>query len=372
MHSGLYPPSPGKRVAKSRQRSLVQRTRCSLRSVHPVTRAPWPQNPAPVAYLQSQRPVLHGPGAHSRHCFALATFGSYAANFHPHIHALATQGAFRSTGEFVEVGTINTDVLEQLFRRLVLTRLHRAERLSAEFRDTLLAWTHSGFSVHAGPRLYPWEAGHLARLGRYIARVPMPQKEVRLTEAGKVRILTPPDPRTGGTELELDSLDWIPQVVEQIPAPRQHLTRYYGAYANRRRRKLHAAWSAAAEGERGATEARPAPQHAHPQEQPRAAALSPAPSVQAEQLFQTPPEDPPPRPACRSSWARLLRKIFEVDPLLCPQCQTEMKVVSVITDPAVIDAILSHIRQKGGRDPFEGRRPPATGSHAAGMAGLAV
>jgi hypothetical protein len=289
--------------------------------------------------------------------------------FHPHIHALATQGAFRSTGEFVEVGTVNTDVLEQLFRRLVLTRLHRAERLSAEFRDTLLAWTHSGFSVHAGPRIYPWEAGHLARLGRYIARVPMPQKEVRLTEAGKVRISTPADPRTGGTELELDPLDWIHQVVQQIPAPRQHLTRYYGAYANRRRRKLHAAWSAAAEGERRAAEAQPASQNAHPLEPPNAAAASPAPSVPTEQTLPTPPEDPIPLPPCRSSWARLLRKIFEVDPLLCPKCQVEMKIVSVITEPEVIDAILSHIRQKGGRDPFEGRGPPATGPHAAGMAG---
>ena len=27
-----------------------------------------------------------------------------------------------------------------------------------------------------------------------------------------------------------------------------------------------------------------------------------------------------------------------------PHCQTEMKVVSVITEPEVIDAILSHIR----------------------------
>ncbi len=68
---------------------------------------------------------------------SIQTFGSYAANFRPHIHALATQGAFRSTGEFVEVGTVSADVREQLFRRLVLTGLHRAERLSAEFRDTL-------------------------------------------------------------------------------------------------------------------------------------------------------------------------------------------------------------------------------------------
>jgi hypothetical protein len=113
---------------------------------------------------------------------------------------------------------------------------------------------------------------------------------VRLTEAGKVRILTPPDPRTGGTELELDPLEWIHQVVQQIPASRQHLTRYYGAYANRRRRKLRAAWSAVAEGERGAAEAQLAPQNAHPHEQPNA----PAPSVATEQTPQTPSEEPPP------------------------------------------------------------------------------
>ncbi len=43
----------------------------------------------------------------------------------------------RTSDEFVEVGTVNADVREQLFRRLVLTGLHRGERLSAEFRDTL-------------------------------------------------------------------------------------------------------------------------------------------------------------------------------------------------------------------------------------------
>jgi hypothetical protein len=63
-------------------------------------------------------------------------------------------------------------------------------------------------------------------------------------------------------------------------------------------------------------------------------------------------------PQPRPSWARLLHKIFEVDPLLCPHCQVEMRVVSVITEPAVIDKILAHIRETGGRDPFAGRGPP--------------
>ena len=41
----------------------------------------------------------------------------------------------------------------------------------------------------------------------------------------------------------------------------------------------------------------------------------------------------------RQAWARLIRKVFEVDPLLCPPCQVEMVVVAWITEPVVIDRI---------------------------------
>lgn len=57
----------------------------------------------------------------------------------------------------------------------------------------------------------------------------------------------------------------------------------------------------------------------------------------------------------------MLHKILDVDPLLCPMCRTEMKVVSVITEPATIDRILKHIARTGGRDPFAERGPPAEG-----------
>jgi hypothetical protein len=52
----------------------------------------------------------------------------------------------------------------------------------------------------------------------------------------------------------------------------------------------------------------------------------------------------------------LLRKVLEVDPLLCPQCKVEMKIVSVITDPVVVDSILRHVEEGGGHAP---RAPPA-------------
>ena len=33
---------------------------------------------------------------------------------------------------------------------------------------------------------------------------------------------------------------------------------------------------------------------------------------------------------CRKRWAVLIRKIYEVDPLICPKCGSTMKIVSVI------------------------------------------
>ncbi|MCC6351506.1 MAG: hypothetical protein IT202_03250, partial [Fimbriimonadaceae bacterium] len=34
----------------------------------------------------------------------------------------------------------------------------------------------------------------------------------------------------------------------------------------------------------------------------------------------------------RRAWARLIQKVYEVNPLLCPRCGSEMKVVAVIDD----------------------------------------
>jgi hypothetical protein len=48
-----------------------------------------------------------------------------------------------------------------------------------------------------------------------------------------------------------------------------------------------------------------------------------------------------------------------LDPLLCAACGAEMKVIPVITEPDVIDAILRHLAKTGGRNPIEGRAPPA-------------
>ncbi len=45
----------------------------------------------------------------------------------------------------------------------------------------------------------------------------------------------------------------------------------------------------------------------------------------------------------RKNWARLIQKIYEVDPLTCPKCSSEMKVISVLEDKDVIKKILKHL-----------------------------
>ena len=47
--------------------------------------------------------------------------------------------------------------------------------------------------------------------------------------------------------------------------------------------------------------------------------------------------------AFRKNWARLIQKIYEVDPLVCPKCQGSMRIISFIEDPSVIRDILNHL-----------------------------
>jgi transposase len=43
------------------------------------------------------------------------------------------------------------------------------------------------------------------------------------------------------------------------------------------------------------------------------------------------------------TWRELIKKVWEVDPLTCPQCGSEMKIISLIQDPDVIRQILKHL-----------------------------
>jgi hypothetical protein len=108
-----------------------------------------------------------------------------------------------------------------------------------------------------------------------------------------------------------DSLEWIAKVTSHIPEKGAQLVHDYGAYSNAHRgKKAKAAASAL-------------PHFAKEEES----------ETQWVQLR-------------RKSWAALIRLVYESDPLLCPKCGTQMKIVSVMKDVAVIDKILAHLQYK--------------------------
>ena len=46
----------------------------------------------------------------------------------------------------------------------------------------------------------------------------------------------------------------------------------------------------------------------------------------------------------RRSWARLIKKVFEADPLVCPRCSGPLKIISLIGNDPVIEKILRHLK----------------------------
>ncbi|MEA2059706.1 MAG: hypothetical protein U9P10_04130 [Thermodesulfobacteriota bacterium] len=47
------------------------------------------------------------------------------------------------------------------------------------------------------------------------------------------------------------------------------------------------------------------------------------------------------------NWTRLIQKIYEVDPLICPKCQGQIKIISIIDDFEIIEMILKTFESLG-------------------------
>jgi len=49
----------------------------------------------------------------------------------------------------------------------------------------------------------------------------------------------------------------------------------------------------------------------------------------------------------------MIRKVYEVDPMICSKCGGRMKVVAFITEVAVVDRIIDHLKLR-----FIAEKPP--------------
>ncbi len=63
---------------------------------------------------------------------------------------------------------------------------------------------------------------------------------------------------------------------------------------------------------------------------------------------------------CHRGWAEMIRKVYEVDPLVCLSCEGQMKIITFIEAHKVIDRIIGHLNLRFGA---ERPSPPQVAKH---------
>ena len=250
---------------------------------------------------------------------AIQTFGDYA-RWHPHVHVLLADGLFRESGVFYVMPKVDLAPLAEMFRAKVLAMLKKEGRIDDALIAKLLTWRHnSGFSVHNGGRLARDDEAGREALAQYIIRNPFAVSKITYNPASGMVIYkskpTPSRSKGGRRNFQVFSAtEFTAAITQHIPEKSFQLVRYYGWYSNRGR------------GGRANRQA-------------DAAAQSPPPA-EVEVLDVS---DYRPRKIPSPTWRECIKKVWEVDPLSCPKCGGEMKIISFISEAAIIRRILEHL-----------------------------
>lgn len=153
-------------------------------------------------------------------------------------------------------------------------------KITEDLVGLLMSWPHSGFNVYCGPRIYPRDEEAMENLARYIIRASFSQERMTyLAQEPKVIYRS----KDGNEERTFDPLEWLAAMSSHIPNKGEQMVRYYGYYSNvcRGRRKKE-----------------------------NRDALIPF-VLQPERASK----------AYRKNWARLIQKIYEVDPSSAPNAR---------------------------------------------------
>ncbi len=260
----------------------------------------------------------------------IQTFGELI-HFHPHIHAIATDGAFTPDGVFLCLPKTSAESLLATWQTKVFELLVAAEKIDRQTVDEMRSWAHSGFSVDNSVYLSPGDTSGLERLAEYILRCPFSlARVVRLGDDGSLIYRAEQDhcrrfPAPASADLRggpsrnfqlFSALDFLAELTQHIPNKGEHLVRYYGWYSHHQR-GIRAK-------SRSSSGTDPVIDRSAPDAE-RSALASP-------------------RAGSLSTWAMLIKRVYEVDPLVCAKCGGTMKIISFIErcQQDVVERILRH------------------------------
>lgn len=192
-----------------------------------------------------------------------------------------------------------------------------------------LCAANGGFNLQARVHIAADERDRLERLCRYISRPPIASERLSLEAHGRVRLELRRPFRDGTTFVVFDPLTFIERLAALVPRPRVHQFTYHGVLAPA------AAWRSAV-----------------------------VPAVKEREVEagcpladSTDPDDPEDRQQA-SRWARLMRRVFDIDVLVCDRCGGTRRIIAFVTERRVVQRILGHLGLPTEPPPTTPARPP--------------
>lgn len=248
---------------------------------------------------------------------SIQTWGDQA-NIHPHEHCLVSWGIRDGNNCFHMLPEdLDLSSLVEVFRRGVFSMLLDKKRIKEETVKKFLSWRHTGFSVDGSVRVGAEDREALTRVAAYVLKPPVSLKRLSYVPGSKTLVYrgSRNNPATGRNFTVYDCQEFLALLLLHVPHRYECRIYYYGAAASTERRK----------GE----------------------ANEPELLEEEESGFVK---------KRRKSWGQLIHRIFGVDPMQCPKCGSQMKVIALIQDAEVIEKILRHLKLwDGGRHDLFGR-----------------
>ncbi len=179
-----------------------------------------------------------------------------------------------------------------------------------------MSWNHtSGFNVHAGGCISGTHTEAIENVARYMSRPVISTDRVKYSpEDGTVTVYEKKSEVPGDSKIyPLD--EFFALLASHIPAPYEAGFFYYGVYSSSYRGKVNRVQNQELEtilikGKIGTVEGK-----------------------------------------VTSTWARLIHKIFEIDPLKCGKCGAQMRFIAFIVNTQETEKILEHIGEATIRPP---------------------
>ena len=173
-----------------------------------------------------------------------------------------------------------------------------------------------GFSLHAAVRVEAHDRQRLEQLCRTSIRPALSDERVQLNAAGEVELKLKTPWRDGTTHWVMSPLEFMQRLAALVPRPRLHLIRFHGVLAPNAKLR---SWVVP----RG------------PEVQERATEVAVA-SVGEREAVAARPH--------RIGWARLLKRVFDIDMRHCPNCGAgELKIIAAVVERLAMEKTLTHL-----------------------------